>query len=135
MSILLETKKVTRSGKVYGGGENNSIMRVSLTTPAEIVSVRRSPRLAEKKGMSNVLQESNFFSFFNAGFKRRTKGVVQPQVVVPRRVEIRMEQASVMTFVMHDKPAAISRSRARPIQRVRSLWSKVVAAAAAAGLR
>ena len=134
MSILLETKKVTRSGRVYGGGENNSIMRVSLTTPAEIVSVRRSPRLAEKKGMSNVLQESNFFSFFNAGFKRRTK-VQPPQVVVPRRVEFRMEQASVMTFVMHDKPAAISRSRARPIQRVRSLWSKVVAAAAAAGLR
>ena len=126
MSILLETKKVTRSGRVYGGGENNSMMRVSLKAPADIVSVRRSPRLAQKQGMSNVLQESNFFSFFNAGFKRRTK--VQPPQVVPRRVEIRMEQASVMTFVMHDKPAAISRSRARPIQRVRSLWSKVVAA-------
>ena len=123
--MLITSKKMLRSGKAYGGEEESFMLRVSLKAPAEIVSVRRSPRLAQKQGKSNVSQEANFFSYFNAGFSKKMK--VQPQVV-PRRVEIRMEQASVMTFVMHDKPAAISRSRARPIQRVRSLWSKVVAA-------
>ena len=54
---------------------------------------------------------------------------VEEVSVRPRlRVEIAMEKAEVMLFSRHDRPAAIQTQRARPIQRVRSLWSKVVAA-------
>ena len=54
--------------------------------------------------------------------------VEQASVIVRSRVKIAMEKAEVILFSRHDRPAAIQSQRARPIQRVRSLWSKVVAA-------
>ena len=59
----------TRSGKVYGN--NEGYLKVSLKNVPVIV--RRSVRLAEqKKCKLNNEQLANFFSFFNAGFKKKS---------------------------------------------------------------
>ena len=62
--------RTTRSGRQYGN--NEGYLEVSLNKPPEIV--RRSRRLEEqKKSKLNVKQETNFFSFFNVGFKRTSR--------------------------------------------------------------
>ena len=69
-SIVLNMMRTTRSGRQYSN--NEGYLKVYLNKPPEIV--RRSRRLEEqKKGKLNVKQETNFFSFFNVGFKRKSQ--------------------------------------------------------------